>query len=532
MSPALIRNAQHAAQYYPFAPSNQFAPLNPALSHGSNTRPVRGIEERSAPVGSRDLAGQAGNATVVDPSYATASAAPGAAWPELAYAVQFASGGRAPAVRSSPPLGHDSGPIALDNTRPVNSGPNAPAIAATRPPGINNPKAPSTPRPILPAPPPSPASAHSYSQNGRQAQYPSNEHSPTSPETPARPRLGRIPKAVLDAAIYATHPMPDSAPLSTVSAAICSDYNPLYPTQHYLNPNGHKGGKGGVSLASARGPVGIKKSLATKHENPPKMPNGDKKGKAPVYPKQNSPPISSPDRPRAPVANMYGNGEQPLPDIPLGPGNWLIKDGGDDNDSSVAAINTPNSSECSGSSATLPHDLVDQESIFGHVDAATNYGDGVVELEPKYPVTNLVPATNVHESLQVAREGKFQLGPQWQVPNARTAHNNAGPSSGHVSVWSEHELEVERPVRRGIWEYHTQDTYQAQSIWAPQNTPDQQQQRAASASPARPPVPPNSPNVTYITDTVLIQEGPLNEDLTMSGALGKNHPKSHKDNHH
>lgn len=87
----------------------------------------------------------------------------------------------------------------------------------------------------------------------------------------------------------------------------------------------------------------------------------------------------------------------------------------------------------------------------------SGYSDGVIDIQPNsnYGTTTAGAGVDINNSLHISNDGRFHLGPQWQVPDARTAHSNAGPKLGSVSIlsnWSTNEVDVEedsfRP-RRG-----------------------------------------------------------------------------------
>ncbi|KAJ8121474.1 hypothetical protein ONZ43_g2080 [Nemania bipapillata] len=73
----------------------------------------------------------------------------------------------------------------------------------------------------------------------------------------------------------------------------------------------------------------------------------------------------------------------------------------------------------------------------GNEDGDYDYGDSVIDSSRRHNLGN-VAGLNIEDSLRISDQGEFHLGSQWQVPDSRTAHANAGPRYGQAAVWSQH----------------------------------------------------------------------------------------------
>ncbi|KAI1189097.1 hypothetical protein F5B17DRAFT_450709 [Nemania serpens] len=155
----------------------------------------------------------------------------------------------------------------------------------------------------------------------------------------------------------------------------------------------------------------------------------------------------SPDRPRAPVAPMYEG--DPLPNVPdyqAHPGDTIraeesSSEDSEDDGSDTAVITTESASD---SSSTLGQESLNGSGEDGN--EGSSYSDGVIDVQPKKYFGTTAGSIDINNSLHISSGGKFHLGPQWHVPDAGTAHSNAGPKLGPVSVfssWSTNEFDVE-----------------------------------------------------------------------------------------
>lgn len=113
----------------------------------------------------------------------------------------------------------------------------------------------------------------------------------------------------------------------------------------------------------------------------------------------------------------------------------------EDDGSDTAVITTESASD---SSSTLGQESLNGSGEDGN--EGSSYSDGVIDVQPKKYFGTTAGSIDINNSLHISSGGKFHLGPQWHVPDAGTAHSNAGPKLGPVSVfssWSTNEFDVE-----------------------------------------------------------------------------------------
>ncbi|KAI1112773.1 hypothetical protein F5Y14DRAFT_463177 [Nemania sp. NC0429] len=118
----------------------------------------------------------------------------------------------------------------------------------------------------------------------------------------------------------------------------------------------------------------------------------------------------------------------------------------EDDDSDTPEITTESASD---SSSTIGRESLPE--AVGPKNESNPYNDGVVNIQTKNNYGTATGAVDIDNSLRIGRDGKFHLGLQWQVPDARTAHSNAGPKLGPVSLvssWSTNERNAEEDSSR------------------------------------------------------------------------------------
>ncbi|RYC57978.1 hypothetical protein CHU98_g8236 [Xylaria longipes] len=181
-----------------------------------------------------------------------------------------------------------------------------------------------------------------------------------------------------------------------------------------------------------------RRSAPEQDGKPPNMMATNKEVQTPAY--QGG--FPSPYRPRAPIAQMYEEGQQPVLDIIDQRYQTPVKASKKAN--GVASVSNTPYMMTGGSSDTSETLTSGDDNEDEDYSAGYNYNgaDGVVDTRTT-PHTygdydNVTSGVNVQHSLRINENtGRFHLGPQWQVPSARVARAKAGTKSGKASTWSE-----------------------------------------------------------------------------------------------
>ncbi|KAI1277178.1 hypothetical protein F5Y07DRAFT_115615 [Xylaria sp. FL0933] len=154
----------------------------------------------------------------------------------------------------------------------------------------------------------------------------------------------------------------------------------------------------------------------------------------------------SPERPRAPVAPMPpGLPDTVEPNVAGQRDKNTSEDveikaepTSDDEDEVASSSPKTKSKRSSNTSSNLKEESDDDDYMHAHgndgvidLNSCTDYGSRNRYLKSaEYGV-------DIDNSLNVAGDGSFLLGPQWQVPKSNTARLNAGPDFGQASAWVE-----------------------------------------------------------------------------------------------
>ncbi|KAI0456649.1 hypothetical protein F5B21DRAFT_502255 [Xylaria acuta] len=170
--------------------------------------------------------------------------------------------------------------------------------------------------------------------------------------------------------------------------------------------------------------------------------------------------LSSPYRPRAPEAQMYAEGQQPLSDLANLNVQHDLKaseeanETGESSSGSALVSGAPYlMTECSSDTSETLTSGDDSDTLNGNSNEDNGAGagagyningaDGVIDTRTiaarnhGYYDDDAVAGVDVDNSLRIDEAGHFHLGSQWQVPSSNTARSNAGSNFGQASVWSE-----------------------------------------------------------------------------------------------